>query len=691
MLVLISLIFIILIVFLSTVRGDTYAEGDISTDTTWTEKDSPYIVINNIHINSAATLEIKPGVIVKFGAYFNISIEGNLIAKGQVDNEIIFTSNKLDSSMGDWYGIEILKSEENDDIQFEYCQFEYSNNGILSRSERKLQIRNCKFKENGYSIQYLSSGIIEIEGCEFRNNTYGTYLFGEARLTIRSSIFENNWNAIYLLNSDIIRFLTISDNKIFGNYEDGIFLQTNDDGHSQIGQFDIKNNEIFDNQGDGINIAVESRFYSQVYNSNFEGNEIYRNERKGINITIHTKTKDSYNPGSYEAIINGINFNGNIIHSNNGDGVGLTALMTDEYEGRSGRIEVKFIDLHFLENEIFSNNGYGVLLTLNSDANLADCDVLFDLCVITENRIIGNQDGGVYLHSNARNSRTGCDADASSIISNITISSNDINVNGGKGLFIHSEAESRTLDSCNGHQQSYSHSEISHIQISNNNILGNSGSGISIYVYEECYLKYSSSATCNPSLVVVDLRINDNLIASNDAHGIWLSATNAVGTLDINVNVERNEIFSNLNGIIIWGLPVLFKDNSIGYNINGGISITGSPEKSIAKFNDIFYNGYGVNIDADSNINAEENYWGHDSGPYHISLNPDGKGNSVNGNGTNLDFIPYLSSSNDNIPSLPSATLSHNSNDYQTLTNITFHGSSQSSEVEIKYYRFISL
>jgi len=41
-------------------------------------------------------------------------------------------------------------------------------------------------------------------------------------------------------------------------------------------------------------------------------------------------------------------------------------------------------------------------------------------------------------------------------------------------------------------------------------------------------------------------------------------------------------------------------------------------------------------------INAEYNYWGHESGPYHVSLNPDGEGNPVGGNGVNLDFIFLL-------------------------------------------------
>jgi uncharacterized GH25 family protein len=38
-------------------------------------------------------------------------------------------------------------------------------------------------------------------------------------------------------------------------------------------------------------------------------------------------------------------------------------------------------------------------------------------------------------------------------------------------------------------------------------------------------------------------------------------------------------------------------------------------------------------------VNATYNYWGDESGPYHVSLNPAGKGNPVGGNGMDLDFI----------------------------------------------------
>jgi hypothetical protein len=56
-------------------------------------------------------------------------------------------------------------------------------------------------------------------------------------------------------------------------------------------------------------------------------------------------------------------------------------------------------------------------------------------------------------------------------------------------------------------------------------------------------------------------------------------------------------------------------------------------------------------------VNVEYNYWGDQDGPYHASLNPSGKGNPVESNGADLDFIPFLSASNGYVNARPVARL----------------------------------
>jgi hypothetical protein len=65
----------------------------------------------------------------------------------------------------------------------------------------------------------------------------------------------------------------------------------------------------------------------------------------------------------------------------------------------------------------------------------------------------------------------------------------------------------------------------------------------------------------------------------------------------------------------------------------------------------------GMNVLLNATVNAEHNYWGDQSGPYHESLNPNGKGNPVGGDGVNLDFIFFLTKPIGIINTRPTATL----------------------------------
>jgi parallel beta-helix repeat protein len=136
--------------------------------------------------------------------------------------------------------------------------------------------------------------------------------------------------------------------------------------------------------------------------------------------------------------------------------------------------------------------------------------------------------------------------------------------------------------------------------IENNNISGNSaGTGGGICCY-------SSSPT-----------IDDNKIQGNssyDAGGIYCSNSSPL--------IVSNRISAN-SGLYSAG-GILSHNNS-------------SP---VVNYNAIFDNTtYGVcNWDSSEIINAEYNFWGDETGPYHPSLNPNGLGNMVS---DFVDFEPW--------------------------------------------------
>lgn len=80
--------------------------GDVTTNTTWTLANSPYVVTGTMNVQSPAVLTIEPGVVVKFdtGGSLYALAGATLTATGTASAPITFTSLKDDSVAGDTNG-----------------------------------------------------------------------------------------------------------------------------------------------------------------------------------------------------------------------------------------------------------------------------------------------------------------------------------------------------------------------------------------------------------------------------------------------------------------------------------------------------------------------------------------------------------------------------------------------------------
>jgi len=143
--------------------------------------------------------------------------------------------------------------------------------------------------------------------------------------------------------------------------------------------------------------------------------------------------------------------------------------------------------------------------------------------------------------------------------------------------------------------------------------------------------------------------LTNNICSSNNWYGIFLSSSNN-SILDNNIcysnnddgiyllssssTILRNNICSsnNDNGIRFFLTDeCTLKNNTISGN-RLGIYLKSSSQDNIAHNNFIFDNSeFGINaIENDGySINATNNWWGDDSGPYHPTINPNGKGDNV--------------------------------------------------------------
>ena len=62
--------------------ASTDVTADISTDTTWDEAGSPYVIRDTVMVGFGAALSILPNVVVKFEDGAALDVEGNLEALG---------------------------------------------------------------------------------------------------------------------------------------------------------------------------------------------------------------------------------------------------------------------------------------------------------------------------------------------------------------------------------------------------------------------------------------------------------------------------------------------------------------------------------------------------------------------------------------------------------------------------------
>jgi parallel beta-helix repeat protein len=192
--------------------------------------------------------------------------------------------------------------------------------------------------------------------------------------------------------------------------------------------------------------------------------------------------------------------------------------------------------------------------------------------------------------------------------------------------------------------------------IQKSTIKENQENGISVTENEQVIIQ-ENEVTANGNGILLtgsessNVNISRNIINANEKAAIRIDADG-----HSNMTILYNQITSNVeDGLYIsTSSSTLITNNSISYN---GIGIFYDKGNHEAHLNDIYGNDVGMDVASDATVNAERNYWGDPSGPYHESLNPEGRGNSVGGNGVNLDFIFFLAKSIGYINTRPTAIL----------------------------------
>lgn len=211
--------------------------------------------------------------------------------------------------------------------------------------------------------------------------------------------------------------------------------------------------------------------------------------------------------------------------------------------------------------------------------------------------------------------------------------------------------------------------------INGNTVTGNYASyyGGGIYCYES-----------SPTIV-------GNTINNNTAYGIFgggiLCETNSSPIIK-HCNISDNDG----TGITCrYNSSPPIDSCSISWNTIHGVYCYGIDVNPELHWNNIAYNtDYGILNDATQLINAEDNWWGDVSGPYHPTANPTGQGNQVS---DYVDFDPWFTDSVQWVgieefePSQPvSVILQVSPNPFRNRVSIKFSMEYKADDIGLKIY-----
>jgi predicted outer membrane repeat protein len=328
--------------------------------------------------------------------------------------------------------------------------------------------------------------------------------------------------------------------------------------------------------------------------------------------------------------------NGGGIYIYNGDINIYNCHLSNNGSSFGGAIYVNSNGQILLENTQLKNNsaneGGALIVWDNGNVNLVDCTFEY-------NQASSFDGGGIRFYGNGELN-----------ISNSTFK-NNVSPRGGGAISI------------SGYQNVIG--EIRNVDFIGNSVTNNYMSGGAVNLWKSAHdfisCKFLNNLNLNGeggALYVWnngDVNLLDCIFENNQANiggGVLLQS----GTISNSTFINNHAT----NGGGIYGEGTITNVNIIS---NTGHGIYGSP---IINQSNILNNGSGMYQYEQNYTDAINNYWGHQSGPYHSSQNPSGQGDSVS---FFVNVDPWLITPNTDAPPIPAqnTTVTSTGNDFISL------------------------
>jgi len=478
--------------------------------------------------------------------------------------------------------------------------------GIMIASEKESNIirnNSCRNNENGIYFSFdCDSNIIENNNCV--NGTYGIYFDkGSSYNSIQNNTITENTDGIFLRES---ANNVASYNRIYNNRGHGINASEN--GGKEI---DAKRNWWGHATGpyhptenpDGVGDSITDDVVFKPWLTHFD-KRVHNTRTTKRYLLIQTAINDA-SPGDTIRVYNGT-FPENIILNKALNLIGNSSASTTIDGGFEGDVVRITADWCNVSRMRMINGDNGIYLRANHTRVFDTiCEYHLDGIYldsashnVIENNICEKNSDGVTLFSSSYNF----------IRNNSCTNSNDAGIELEGSSF--NVLENNT---CVSNSQGIYLDESDSNSIENTLCEKNSNYGLSLY----------SSIT----------NTVENDVFENNSKGIYLASSSHSNT------IENSSCISNENnGIILENSDFNTIFNSLISGNKIGIYVLYGSQNNAAHYNDIYTNWQEA-IKAKESINATYNWWGDESGPYHPTENPEGKGDNVT---ENVEFNPWL-------------------------------------------------
>ena len=198
-----ALLFIAIILIVAREISALEHSGETHGNETWLKHESPHIVKDNFIITQEDELVIEGGCVIEFEEDASLSVLGNLIVNGRINDNVFFTSLNSTQNNGFWKGIEFT---ENGTGTMEFCNIKYSEKAIFGNNPKGeyLIISNSEISNSSeYGIFFVDSKNIFIFNNITSKNDFSLYFENSNAILTNFSAGVNNVDITLQKNSNI--------------------------------------------------------------------------------------------------------------------------------------------------------------------------------------------------------------------------------------------------------------------------------------------------------------------------------------------------------------------------------------------------------------------------------------------------------------------------------------------------------